>query len=627
MECEICLNPWNTDNIIPKILPCGHIFCQKCLEKALTKLKKQKSSFKCLSCKNEIKSITSYKDIINLKSNNALLSLIGKKETQKIKTNVSNASLSMSFQINNEAYLNSEIYSNSQNEENLIGNYKNNYKNIIYNNTNSFPICQIHKSKANFYLIKNAKIIYICNECLQTEEYQNLKPLPSLKVQNKYKIDSCISKIQILKEEINRVENFLKTYQNNFETEYKKKINELFDYINKIVLYNKTTAETLFYQCKKEQKSQIDKKIQELYFLRNELDLFDKKLKELLDLNKKGPLPESQIELDNVYNKLGNYLNYENELYLFTINIHIKEDIKGSLFDLIQNSCHFDIDFLKMKNGELPTINDLLNKSIEWSCNCGDKNNKKGKIICNSCSKYRSLETYKNIIFNPMLVTNAEKKELHMRRRHEKKVFQTLMKKIINYKKNNFYFALESSWFKNWKCFISNDLTEQILINNEKHVSENTTIGVLPPGPINNRILCDENEAQGKFKLKPGLIIKKDYYIINQLLWEWFLLNYDGGPEIMVENNKVSKTYLYCIKENIPKLTTNENNLKTEKKNNKNKGNNKKDNIIEENEEFLEEKLYNDINDSRLNEYLYENNTIKAGIKIKNIMIENIEDE
>ena len=149
--------------------------------------------------------------------------------------------------------------------------------------------------------------------------------------------------------------------------------------------------------------------------MRNELDLFDKKLKELFDLNKKGPLPESQIELDNVYNKLGNYLNYENEL-----------------FDLIQNSCHFDIDFLKMKNGELPTINDLLNKSIEWSCNCGDKNNKKGKIICNSCSKYRSLETYKNIIFNPMLVTNAEKKELHMRRRHEKKVFQTLMKKIIN---------------------------------------------------------------------------------------------------------------------------------------------------------------------------------------------------
>ena len=149
----------------------------------------------------------------------------------------------------------------------------------------------------------------------------------------------------------------------------------------------------------------------------------------------------------------------------------------------------------------------------------------------------------------------------------------------------------------------------------------------MPPGPINNRILCDENEAQGKFKLKPGLKIKKDYYIINQLLWEWFLLNYDGGPEIMVENNKVSKTYLYCIKENIPKLTTNENNLKTEKKNNKNKGNNKKDNIIEENEEFLEEKLYNDINDSRLNEYLYENNTIKAGIKIKNIMIENIEDE
>ena len=25
---------------------------------------------------------------------------------------------------------------------------------------------------------------------------------------------------------------------------------------------------------------------------------------------------------------------------------------------------------------------------------------------------------------------------------------------------------------------------------------------------------------------------------MNQLLWEWFLLNYNGGPEIIVENNE-----------------------------------------------------------------------------------------
>ena len=635
MECEICLNPWNIDIIIPKILPCGHIFCQKCLEKILIQLKEQKDTFKCPSCKDEIKSIITYKDIINLKSNNTLISLIGKMENQKIKTNISHASLSMSFQKNNTGYLNSEIYNNSPNEENLIGNYNNNnYKNNIYNNTNSFPICQIHKSKANFYITENEKIIYICNECLQTEEYKDLTPLPNLRVQNKYKINSSISKIQILKEEINRVENFLKTYQENFEVENKKKINELFDYINKIVLYNKTTAQTLFYQCKKEQKSQIDKKMKELYFLRNELDLFDKKLKELLDLNQKGPLPESQIELDNVYNKLGNYLNYENELYLFTINIHIKDEVKESLFDLIQNSCHFDIDFLKMKNGELPTINDLLNKSIKWSCSCGDINNKQGKIICDSCSKYRPLETYKNIIFNPMLITKAEKKELQIRRKHEKKVFQALMKKVINNKKNNFYFALESSWFNNWKCFISNDLTEQISANNEKHISENTTIGVLPPGPINNQKLCDENENQGKFKLKPGLKEKKDYYIINQLLWEWFLLNYDGGPEIMVENHKESKTCLYCIKESISKLATNENKFQdniegsnTKKQIYENIKNNKENNILQEKKELLEEKLFNNLNDSSQNENLYENNTIKTGIKIKNMMGENIENK
>ena len=38
---------------------------------------------------------------------------------------------------------------------------------------------------------------------------------------------------------------------------------------------------------------------------------------ELLVSNIINPLPEPQIELDNIYNKLGNYINYENELKLF----------------------------------------------------------------------------------------------------------------------------------------------------------------------------------------------------------------------------------------------------------------------------------------------------------------------
>ena len=557
MECEVCLNPWNTDNRIPKILSCGHTFCLSCLIELLKQYDSQQAIFKCPSCKIEINSLLTYNDILNLRNNNDLLSLIGKVEIQKIKTNTSNASMS---QINNISNINNNDINNNilQNEENYILNSKNKtskkkkkYIDII---DNYFPVCLTHKNKANFYEIKDNNIIYICNDCLQLNEYNNIIPLSNLKVQNEYKIYSCKKRTKILEEEIKRIEKFLRSYQDKFEIENNNKIKELFDYIKNIVKYNITTAKTLFNQCKKEQNIQINKKIKELSFLRNELNIFNTKLDELLGLNEKNPIPESQIELDNIYNKLGNFINYENELNLFTMNISIKDEVKNSLFDLIQNSYKLEIDFLKMKNGEMPTIKDLLKKSTNWACVCGNIENKIGNIVCDTCSKYRPLESYTNIIFNPMLISKEEKKEYNIRRKHELKVFQNLMKKhLTNNNKNihNYLFAIDSFWIKSWKCFISNDFEEKILPNNEKYMSENINLGILPPCPINNIKISDDYNENSKYKLKSGLKIKKDYIIVNQLLWEWFLLNYDGGPEIIIDNNntKLYNPYLLTIEE------------------------------------------------------------------------------
>ena len=61
MECDICQLKWNTENIIPRILPCGHTFCQSCLIKQIQK--KTKQIFKCPNCKKEINSILSKKDV------------------------------------------------------------------------------------------------------------------------------------------------------------------------------------------------------------------------------------------------------------------------------------------------------------------------------------------------------------------------------------------------------------------------------------------------------------------------------------------------------------------------------------------------------------------------------------
>ena len=540
MECDICQLKWSTENIIPLILPCGHTFCQSCI---LSQIKKNnKKTFKCPACNTDLNSLKTEDDVLNLRKNSALLTLIDKVQTCKI-NNISN--VSMSSQTINASHMNNQDNNNSR----ILQNYDLLNNDFYKNGEFFFPICQTHKNKANFYNIIEKNKNFYCNECIQTNVLENLKPLPFLKAQNIFKINSCKNKIKILRNEVNRVENFLKSYQKNFEITTKKKIEELFDFITKIIQYNYTMAKTLFQQCQKEQNNQIEQKTSELKFLLKELDSFEKKLENIIKPGKNKekyiPDPESQITLDNVYNKLSNFINYENELNLFQINISVKEEDKDALFNTLQNMCQLDIDFLKMKNGELPTIKELLNKSSTWPCDCGVLDNANGKIICKGCSKYRPLETYSNLVFNPLLAEKREIKEFNMRRKHEEKVYQSLAERNMDNLKHAYFFAIDSLWYNKWKSFINNDdKSSKYLENFNKNISENKKIGILPPGIIDNSQICEiNNEIKGsnikggKYKLKMGLKKDRDYVIINQYLWEWFLLNYNGGPEIQLDDN------------------------------------------------------------------------------------------
>ena len=540
MECDICQLKWSTENIIPLILPCGHTFCQSCI---LSQISKNNKSFKCPTCNKELTSLKSKENVLNLPKNSTLLTLLDKVQTCKV-NNISN--ISMSSQNLNISHMNNADNNNSriiQKAELLNNDF---YKNGEF----FFPICQTHKNKANFYNIVEKNRNFFCNECIQTSILENLKPLPFLKAQNEFKINSCKNKIKILRNEIIRVENFLKSYQNNFETNTRKKIEELFDFINKIIQYNYTMAKTLFQQCLKEQKNQIEQKTSELKFLHKELDSFDKKLNNIYNPNndkeKYIPEPESQITLDNVYNKLSNFINYENELNLFQINISVKDEDKDTLFNTLQNICQLDVDFLKMKNGELPTIKELLNKSSTWPCDCGILDNSNGKIICKGCSKYRPLETYSNLVFNPLLAEKSEIREFNMRRKHEEKVYQSLAERNMDNLKHAYFFAIDSSWYNKWRSFIYNDdKTNKYIDNFNKYISDNKKIGILPPVYIDNSRICEINKEKKstkdriKYKLKHGLKKGKDYIIVNQYLWEWYLLNYNGGPEIQLEQNSI----------------------------------------------------------------------------------------
>ena len=565
MECEKCLCPWDTETHIPKILACGHTICQNCIYEMSKKIiSKEEKFFKCPICNYEIMNITTKEDVIDLKQNLSLLNIVDKVSINKSRANISNnISLSMSAHLNTSSFLvnDSSININSKDLDNNINN-------ICY-----YPICNLHQSKAYFYYFKNKEKKYLCLFCLENNQIENtdkLIPLPNLDVQNELKIKTCKKKLKLLLKEIDKIQSFLERYHKKFEKENKTKIEDLFKYIYKIVDYNHTTALTLFEQCKNEQKNQIEKKVKELINLRQELDSSNQKLDEISneDLFKDKINPNTQIQLEKIYNRLGNCINYENELSLFQMDININEEVKDSLFDLIQNSYRIDIDFLKMKNGDLPNIKELLKKSTSWPCSCGQEDNDINKIICSKCSKYRDLVTYNNILFNPLLATKREIKDLQVRRNHESKVFTSLnqrnmeiKKKDKNYKEFSFY-AIDKTWFNKWKAFVMNDLSEKILSNNLKYISDNKKIGVLPPDVIDNSKISTINNIKKsndnymkiddcKYRLKKGLKQQKDYIIINQHLWEWLLLNYNGGPEIKIISEKAYiPSSLAPIKEN-----------------------------------------------------------------------------
>lgn len=563
MECEKCFSPWDTENHIPKILACGHTICQNCIYEMSKKiLSKEEKLFKCPICNYEIMNISTKEDVLDIKQNLSLLNLVDKVSINKSRANISNnISLSMSANLNTSSFL---VNDNSINMNNKDA--ETNINNLCY-----YPICKLHQSKAYFYYFKNKEKKYVCLFCLENNHIENsdkLIPLPNLDVQNEFKIKVCKKKLKLLLKEIDKIQTFLERYHNKFEKENKMKIEELFQYINKIVEYNHTTSLTLYEQCKNEQKNQIDKKIKELINLRQELDISNQKLDELAneDLFKDRINPNTQIQLEKIYNRLGNCINYENELSLFQMDININEEVKDSLFDLIQNAYRINIDFVKMKNGDLPNIKELLKKSTSWTCNCGQEDNDINKILCSKCSKYRDLETYNNILFNPLLATKKEIKDLELRRKHERKVFSSLYqrnseirKKDKNYKDNYFY-AIDKTWFIRWKVFVTNDLSEKILPNDMKYISDNKKIGVLPPDIIDNSKISTINNIKNgndkymknddfKYKLKKGLKQEKDYIIINQLLWEWLLFNYNGGPEIKISDKAYIPSFLAPINE------------------------------------------------------------------------------
>jgi hypothetical protein len=308
-----------------------------------------------------------------------------------------------------------------------------------------------------------------------------------------------------VREELHKLKQFLLIYKDEYKNNNIKKIDNFFEYINKLIKYNYKIAMKVLHQCNKEQENQLDQKIKEIEDLNEELNLIDFNLEDINKENNFELLNHEEI-INSINDRVNSFLNYEYELNLMQMDLKIKENVKENLFELIQNSYEIDVDYLMIpeekndrnsinnsnikNNNRTLTIKNLLQKDKLWICVCSFSENICGLnneiIKCNNCGRYRKIQTLDYFSNNPTDSFEDLKQILSLRRKDESKEFKRLLseaqilnnnkkqiRKSVNFQKEiekdkDRLYIIEINWFLNWKCYVMNDATEKTLSNNKK---------------------------------------------------------------------------------------------------------------------------------------------------------------
>lgn len=170
-------------------------------------------------------------------------------------------------------------------------------------------------------------------------------------------------------------------------------------------------------------------------------------------------------------------------------------------------------------------------------------------------------------------MTTDEIDALKLRRKIEKQIILDLelngedlnrakkdRKREVN-KTKDYWFMISSDWLFKWKCFVTNKISKAVNqdILHEINQSLNSRIGILPPGPITNYTLFEQDgivmdttmfgtsanthkpKAQkAQPEIREDLVVELDYKTVKKEVWSKFIKIYGGGPSIVRE-----KPYIY----------------------------------------------------------------------------------
>ena len=207
MECDICMLEWDSQKKIPRLLSCGHTFCEVCLISILNSANSKGSDLFCPNCMAKHKDIKKEEDIKNLIKNFNLLRIVEKIESRK--TVITNKSfLSGEKNILTESLIGRGLFKKKGSDD--PGDDEINLNSGSYSISSVEQKCKKHYLPVHSYAIGTN--LLFCDKCVAET---NLKtyPLPNVLKDLKRKIDSSQVKICLLKSEIERLKDFFNSYQ------------------------------------------------------------------------------------------------------------------------------------------------------------------------------------------------------------------------------------------------------------------------------------------------------------------------------------------------------------------------------------------------------------------------------
>lgn len=272
MECVICLISWDCSEHIPRLLSCGHTFCQICLLSIFKKAQSNQRQFFCPTC-NSVQNITKEEDIYKLIKNYNLLELMEKhseEEEENLKKLSNKKRISTSLinllqidPIVNENKTKTKNGETTHNDDNL---------DLYFDIDNR---CIEHNLPLHSYAVGTN--LLFCDECIKDSKMA-CKLLPNVEKDLYKRIDSSLYKACILKNQILLLQNFFESYLIEFDKTNTNKIDKLFKYFEQVITYFKNKVKQSLTQCISKQKNNINIYLKKMENINNELTKIEEEL-------------------------------------------------------------------------------------------------------------------------------------------------------------------------------------------------------------------------------------------------------------------------------------------------------------------------------------------------------------